>query len=116
MTTEERYELLMEAFLLDAEKQMRALLEARVVLETAPADADAWDQVRRGAHTIAGNAAMMGFDDIMRAGRSLERRAIAVAERGGVASDVWALDGEWKTLDRLLATLDLDVPGAGAAA
>jgi chemotaxis protein histidine kinase CheA len=116
MTTTERYALLMEAFLLDAAKQMGALLEARVVLETAPADGDAWDQVRRGAHTIAGNAAMMGFDDVVRAGRSLERRAIAVAERGGAAPDVWTLDGERKTLDRLLATLDVDVPRAGAAA
>jgi hypothetical protein len=30
--------------------------------------------------------------------------------------DVWTLDGEWKTLDRLIALLDAGVPRTGTAA
>jgi len=111
-----RYDMLMDAFMLDAVERMEALLEARVVLETAPADRDAWDQARRAVHTIAGNAAMMGFDTITKAARSMERRVVAVAERGGVPDDVWVLDGEWRTLERLIGALDPDAPRAGAAA
>lgn len=112
----QRYEMLMDAFMRDAVARMQELLDARVVLETAPADGSAWDHVRRAGHTIAGNAAMMGFDTIAKAARSMERRAIAVAERGGVPDDVWTLDGEWGTLERLIGALDADAPRSDAAA
>lgn len=107
---------LMEAFRADAVDRMRALAAARVILETAPADPASWDEVRRVAHTIAGNAAMMGFERLARAARGMERRAVAVAERGGVHEDVWSLDGERETLERLLRAAGQDGPAAGEAA
>jgi chemotaxis protein histidine kinase CheA len=112
----QRNERLLGVFMADAEERMRALLQARVVLETAPADPQAWDQVRRAAHTVAGNAAMMGLDGVAKAARTMERRSVAVAERGGVPADVWALDGALGALRRLLADIVAPAPRAGAAA
>lgn len=80
----------------------RELLEARVVLETSPTDVTAWDQVRRVAHAIAGNAALVGLDALAKAARSIERRAIALGEGSPRMDDVWALDAEREVLGRLM--------------
>lgn len=107
---------LLEAFLADAEERMAALLEARVVLETHAADGPAWDQVRRAGHTIAGNAAMMGFDALAYVARGMERRAAALVEQGhGEFGDVLVLDGERSSLERLIAAIAADVPGRKGA-
>jgi len=107
---------LLEAFLLDAAERMQAFLESRVILETHPADRDAWDQVRRAGHTIAGNAAMMGFEALAYVARGVERRAKVLVEQGrGELGDVLVLDGEYASLERLITTIAIDVPGRRAA-
>lgn len=106
---------LMEAFLADAAERMAALLDARVVLETDHADREAWDKVRRAGHTIAGNAAMMGFDAVAHVARAVERRAAALAQEvRGEFADVLVLDGERLSLERLVAALAAEMPGRGA--
>jgi chemotaxis protein histidine kinase CheA len=94
----------------------RDLLDARVVLETTPADPTAWDQVRRAAHAIAGNAALIGLDALAKTARSIERRAVAIGEGSAGIDDVWLLDAERDMLGRLIRASHRGATGPGVVA
>jgi len=61
-----------DAFLAEADDGITALNNALLALEADPTDAAAMDDVFRVAHTLKGNAAAMGYDDVSSLGHALE--------------------------------------------
>ena len=61
-----------DAFLAEADDGITALNNALLALESDPTDAAAMDDVFRVAHTLKGNAAAMGYDDVSSLGHALE--------------------------------------------
>ena len=60
------------AFIAEAEDGITALNNALLALEADPTDQAAVDDVFRVAHTLKGNAAAMGYDDVSSLGHALE--------------------------------------------
>ncbi len=60
------------AFVAEAEEGITDLNNALLALEADPADDEAMDDVFRVAHTLKGNAAAMGFEDVSSFGHALE--------------------------------------------
>ena len=60
------------AFVAEAEDGITDLNNALLALEADPADDTAMDDVFRVAHTLKGNAAAMGYDDVSSFGHALE--------------------------------------------
>ncbi|MFO8115116.1 MAG: chemotaxis protein CheA [Halorubrum sp.] len=60
------------AFVAEAEDGITDLNNALLALEADPEDAEAMDDVFRVAHTLKGNAAAMGYDDVSGFGHALE--------------------------------------------
>ena len=61
-----------DAFLAEADDGITALNNALLALEADPTDEAAMDDVFRVAHTLKGNAAAMGYDDVSSLGHALE--------------------------------------------
>ena len=61
-----------DAFLAEADEGITALNNALLALEADPTDEAAMDDVFRVAHTLKGNAAAMGYDDVSSLGHALE--------------------------------------------
>ena len=61
-----------DAFLAEADDGITALNNALLALEADPTDAAAMDDVFRVAHTLKGNAAAMGYQDVSSLGHALE--------------------------------------------
>ncbi|MFC6772478.1 Hpt domain-containing protein, partial [Halorubrum pallidum] len=60
------------AFVAEAEDGITDLNNALLALESDPEDAAAMDDVFRVAHTLKGNAAAMGYEDVSSFGHALE--------------------------------------------
>ncbi|GAB7009455.1 ATP-binding protein [Halorubrum trueperi] len=60
------------AFVAEAEDGITDLNNALLALESDPEDAEAMDDVFRVAHTLKGNAAAMGYEDVSDFGHALE--------------------------------------------
>ena len=60
------------AFVAEAEEGITDLNNALLALEADPTDDEAMDDVFRVAHTLKGNAAAMGFEDVSSFGHALE--------------------------------------------
>ncbi len=60
------------AFVAEAEDGITDLNNALLALEADPEDAEAMDDVFRVAHTLKGNAAAMGYEDVSSFGHALE--------------------------------------------
>ena len=59
-----QYPHLLPVFLLEAEQCLADLAAAVARLAIAPGHEQSWRAAARAAHTLKGNAAMMGLDDI----------------------------------------------------
>ncbi|TKX80581.1 chemotaxis protein CheA [Halorubrum sp. SD626R] len=68
------------AFVAEAEDGITDLNNALLALEADPEDAEAMDDVFRVAHTLKGNAAAMGYDDVSDFGHALEDLLDAVRQ------------------------------------
>ncbi|WP_418281301.1 chemotaxis protein CheA [Halorubrum sp. DTA98] len=68
------------AFVAEAEDGITDLNNALLALETDPEDDEAMDDVFRVAHTLKGNAAAMGFEDVSSFGHALEDLLDAVRQ------------------------------------
>ena len=68
------------AFVAEAEDGITDLNNALLALEADPDDADAMDDVFRVAHTLKGNAAAMGYEDVSSFGHALEDLLDAVRQ------------------------------------
>jgi len=68
------------AFVAEAEDGITDLNNALLALEADPEDAAAMDDVFRVAHTLKGNAAAMGYDDVSDFGHALEDLLDAVRQ------------------------------------
>ena len=68
------------AFVAEAEDGITDLNNALLALEADPEDADAMDDVFRVAHTLKGNAAAMGYEDVSSFGHALEDLLDAVRQ------------------------------------
>jgi two-component system chemotaxis sensor kinase CheA len=127
-----------EIFFEEAAELLADFEAALLELEESQGDAELLNRIFRAAHTIKGNAGMLGFDDIARFTHGLEslldalrtgarpvtadvvdallvsgdvlRRMLHAQQTGGETSDVD------RTLERLHALREGDAPGASAAA
>ena len=68
------------AFVAEAEDGITDLNNALLALEADPEDAEAMDDVFRVAHTLKGNAAAMGYEDVSDFGHALEDLLDAVRQ------------------------------------
>jgi len=68
------------AFVAEAEDGVTDLNNALLALEADPEDAEAMDDVFRVAHTLKGNAAAMGYEDVSDFGHALEDLLDAVRQ------------------------------------
>ena len=68
------------AFVAEAEDGVTDLNNALLALEADPEDAEAMDDVFRVAHTLKGNAAAMGYEDVSEFGHALEDLLDAVRQ------------------------------------
>src|ERR1700722_10112054 len=58
------YEAVTEIFVGETEENLQTMEEALVALEDSPADAELLQVVFRNMHTLKGNAATVGLDDV----------------------------------------------------
>ncbi|MDZ5812689.1 Hpt domain-containing protein, partial [Halorubrum sp. AD140] len=98
------------AFVAEAEDGITDLNNALLALEADPEDAEAMDDVFRVAHTLKGNAAAMGYDDVSDFGHALEDLLDAV-RRGdrGVTPELMDLLFEGvDAVEAMVAEIDAD--------
>lgn len=70
--TEELYARLLPVFLEEADRMTQQMDDAIATLAIAPADDDARRRLARAAHTLKGNAAMLGLSGLVAAARAVE--------------------------------------------
>ena len=70
--TDKDRELLLQTFLAEAAEHLRALEEGLVALEANPADAELLHGIFRMAHSLKGDASMVGFPRIAEVAHALE--------------------------------------------
>lgn len=75
------YPHLLPVFVLEADQCLTDLAAAIARLTDVPDDEPSWRAVSRAAHTLKGNAAMMGLDDIQQAAFAAELHGQAGAAR-----------------------------------
>jgi HPt (histidine-containing phosphotransfer) domain-containing protein len=71
---------LLPIYLEEATERLGSLGSAVDSVLTAPTDHQAWHVVRRSAHALAGNSAMMGLAALADVARRIELRAAAVED------------------------------------
>jgi chemotaxis protein histidine kinase CheA len=81
------YPSLLPIYLAEARERVSALADAADMLLDAPTDRHAWVLVRRSAHGLAGNSAMMGFNAIAETAKALERRAAELSDAANADTD-----------------------------
>ncbi len=98
------------AFVAEAEEGITDLNNALLALEADPEDDEAMDDVFRVAHTLKGNAAAMGFEEVSSFGHALEDLLDAVRSGGReVTPELMDLLFEGvDTVEALIAEIDDD--------
>jgi two-component system, chemotaxis family, sensor kinase CheA len=92
-------DLTLQLFFEEAAETVRGLEEGLLRLERAPEDAETLNGILRGVHTLKGNSAMLGFDDLVRFVHVLEDALMRLREGAGAAPPAF--------MDLFLASADV---------
>ena len=87
-------------FMSECEKNLTEIREAIGLVQSGTGRSDTCERLHRAAHTVKGNAAMMGFHEIEQAARTLE---LCAAKLGGPEA-ARRLDG--KELEKAYGVLE----------
>jgi two-component system chemotaxis sensor kinase CheA len=103
------FDALIQMYLSEASEILDQMEHALVVLETRPADPESLETLSRGAHTLKGNSASLGFPRVADLAQGIEGRLRRMQHHGvSVSRDVIAL------LREAVAALRVMVPAAAA--
>ncbi len=73
-------EELLPVFWSECQKNLTEIRDAIQQVQGGACGRDVYQRLRRAAHTVKGNAAMMGLHDIEQAARKLEKCAVSMEE------------------------------------